>query len=73
MHLFPLALTADMEFAKYFQKERDKTHRYKIMVTYKDEDQEQERDLMSITLESLWNMKRHIYRKHDGGLTTCKC
>jgi hypothetical protein len=31
-----------MEFTKYFYKETDKTHRYKIKVTYKDIEQERE-------------------------------
>ena len=38
-------------------------------MTYKDEDQEQERecgDVVSTTKESLWNLKLHISRKHDG-------
>ena len=55
--------------AKYFHKETDKTHRWKIKVTYKDEDQEQERecgDLVSTTKQSLWNLKRHVSLKHDG-------
>jgi hypothetical protein len=43
--LYPLALATVMEFAKYFYKETDETHRCKIKVTYKDEeDQEQERE-----------------------------
>ena len=57
-------------------KETDKTHRCKIKVTYKDEDQDQEwecGDVVSTTKESLRNLKRHISRKHDGVLVTYTC
>jgi hypothetical protein len=37
-----LALATVMEFANYFHRETERTHRCKIKVTYKDEDQEWE-------------------------------
>ncbi|XP_042183662.1 GRAM domain-containing protein 4 [Oncorhynchus tshawytscha] len=60
----PRALANIMEFAKYFHKETDKTHRCKSKVTSEDEDQVGEcGDVMSITKESLWNLKRQFLKK----------
>lgn len=61
-----------MEFAKYFKKEADRSYRCTIPVKIKyDDDKQKEREcneIVSVSKDSLWNLKRHLSRKHDGVL-----
>ena len=60
----PLLKATVMEFAKYFHKETDKTHRWKIKVTYEDvEDQEQEREWGNVQLNNRCGIWKYTYPK----------
>ena len=58
-----------MEFKKYFKKENEKSYRCTINIKLANNDnvvQENEcGDIVSVSKDSFWNLKRHISRKHE--------
>ena len=61
-----------MEFNKYFKKENEKSYRCTINIKLTNNDnvvQENEcGDIISVSKDSFWNLKRHISRKHENVL-----
>ncbi len=61
-----------MEFVKYFQKQTDRSYRCTIPVIKIDDnnvEHDQEcGDMISVSKDSYFNLKRHIMRKHDSVL-----
>ncbi len=61
----------EMEFVKYFQKQTDRSYRCTIPVKKLDNDVEHDQecgDMISVSKDSYFNLKRHIMRKHDSVL-----
>lgn len=50
----------DMEYKKHYKKQTEKT--YKCL--QKNDDGEECGDILAVSKDTLWNLKRHISRKH---------
>lgn len=53
-----------MEFLKYYREEGEK--KYKCIIKGSDDKGEREcGEVIATSKDSLWNLKRHVSRKHD--------